>query len=67
MKRCITPHHVTSFGAIPVGSLWADDSPFLTDENAGYFVDVDDSPPEPPAPKKKKAAARKFGQKAQDD
>jgi len=60
MKRCVTPHHVTSFGEIPVGSLWADDSPFLTDENAGYFVHVEETPAEEPKPQ----PVRKFGKKA---
>jgi hypothetical protein len=44
MKRCIVTHTHTSFGEIPVGSLWADDSPFLSDETAGYFETVDEEP-----------------------
>lgn len=39
MKRCIKAHTVASFGPVPVGSLWADDSPFIEDESA--FVDAD--------------------------
>ena len=39
MKRCITAHYVDAFGDIPVGSLWADDSPYVTDE--AHFVDAD--------------------------
>jgi len=31
MKRCIETHTVPSFGEIPVGSLWDDDSPYLED------------------------------------
>ena len=48
MKRCVTEHVVTSFGTIPVGSLWDDDSPFLTDDTAGYFVEVDVDPDDEP-------------------
>ena len=54
MKRCIKAHHVESFGQIPVGSLWADDSPYVTDDD--HFVDAD-KPPARPAPVK--AAAPK--------
>lgn len=50
MKRCVTTHTMTGFGEIPAGSLWDDDSPFLTDESAGYFVDADK--PEKPMRKK---------------
>ena len=39
MLRCIEAHIVPSFGEIPVGSLWADDSPYVTDES--LFVDAD--------------------------
>jgi hypothetical protein len=39
MKRCIEAHHVATFGDIPVGSLWADDSPYVTDD--ALFVDAD--------------------------
>ena len=39
MLRCIHAHTVDSFGDIPVGSLWADDSPYVT--NLAHFVDVD--------------------------
>lgn len=63
MKRCITEHVVPSFGTIPVGSLWADDSPFLSDDNAANFEDVVAEPKPEPEPKpvrksnlKKKAA-----------
>jgi len=38
MKRCIKAHHVTKFGDIPVGSLWDDDSPYITE--AANFVDI---------------------------
>ena len=48
MKRCITEHVVPSFGTIPVGSLWADNSPFLSDGTAANFEDVVAEPePEP--------------------
>lgn len=39
MKRCIKAHNVAAFGDIPVGSLWADDSPYIEDE--ANFVDAD--------------------------
>ena len=54
MKRCTQEHEVPTFGTIPVGSLWADESPYVTDLT--MFADVDDAP-EPPKAKK---AARKF-------
>ena len=38
MKRCIEEHTVPSFGTIPAGSLWADDSPYVTDEGKFEFV-----------------------------
>lgn len=41
MKRCVTTHHAAGFGIIPSGSLWADDSEYLTDDNADCFVDAD--------------------------
>lgn len=41
MKRCVTTHHAAGFGTIPAGSLWADDSEYLTDDNAKCFVDAD--------------------------
>ena len=44
MKRCIEAHVVASFGEIPVGSLWADDSPYIEDDSK--FVDAD-APVEP--------------------
>lgn len=53
MRRCIETHRVAKFGTIPEGSLWDDDSPFLSDATAKHFVDVDDTPePEPEKPKK---------------
>jgi hypothetical protein len=39
MLRCIRAHTVVEFGDIPVSSLWADDSPYVTD--LAYFVDAD--------------------------
>lgn len=38
MKVCVETHRVASFGEIPEGSLWADDSPYL--EDASKFADV---------------------------
>lgn len=66
MKRCITAHHVDTFGDIPEGSLWADDSPYVLDENADKFTAVVEAEPEK-APPKKRAATRKFGEKKGDD
>lgn len=60
MKICTTTHTVASFGTIPAGSLWADDSPYVTD--LSLFADVDAPVGEKPKPVKK-AAARKFGEK----
>lgn len=40
MKRCVIEHEAPGFGRVPVGSLWDDDSPFLTDENEAFFDDV---------------------------
>ena len=44
MKVCVTEHRVPSFGTIPIGSLWADDSPYVLKKNAACFVDADDMP-----------------------
>lgn len=57
MKVCITTHAHPSFGEIPVGSLWADDSPYVVEPD--HFADVADEAPAPPKPK----VTRKFGQK----
>lgn len=51
MRRCITTHDVETFGTIPAGSLWADDSPYLSDETAHYFADIDIPEPEPERPR----------------
>ena len=56
MKVCTIAHHVPTFGDIPEGSLWADDSPYVVELDK--FADVYEE--KPPAPKKK--PARKFGQ-----
>lgn len=59
MKICTTTHRVPSFGEIPEGSLWADDSPYVVE--ADLFRDVlDEKPAQPVKPKKR--APRKFGQ-----
>jgi hypothetical protein len=58
MKRCIQEHTVDAFGTIPVGSLWADDSPYLSDDTADLFEPVDDTP----AVTAKKKPTRKFGE-----
>ena len=49
MKVCIEAHHVPSFGEIPEGSLWDDDSPYVVDESK--FADVHDEKPAPRAAK----------------
>ena len=56
MKRCIEAHSVASFGTIPVGSLWVDDSPYVTDESK--FVDADAPTPSKVGDKVKKPAAK---------
>jgi hypothetical protein len=43
MKVCITEHVVPSFGTVPVGSIWDDDSPYL--EQPEHFADVSDEKP----------------------
>lgn len=60
MLRCITAHHVPGFGDVPTGSLWADESPYVTDVE--LFEVVDDDPP--PVVKAKPKVTRKFGQPA---
>lgn len=40
MKVCIEAHRVASFGEIPEGSLWDDDSPYIVDD--AKFADVVD-------------------------
>ncbi len=42
MKVCISTHTVPSFGEIPAGSLWEDESPFVVE--ADCFADVDATP-----------------------
>ena len=54
MLRSTQPPEVPTFGTIPEGSLWADDSPFVTD--LGLFEPVADAEPEP----KPKPVVRKF-------
>lgn len=56
MKRCTQTHMIASFGEIPEGSLWADDSPYLLEDDK--FEDVAD----PPVVRKKSQPVRKFGQ-----
>lgn len=58
MKRCTQTHTVASFGEIPAGSLWADDSPYAIE--ADCFEPVDDTP----APAKVRKPVRKFAQPA---
>lgn len=52
MKRCVEEHTVPSFGVIPVGSLWEDDSPYVVE--AGKFVDADAPDPKPKPARNKK-------------
>ncbi len=61
MKVCITTHTHPGFGEIPAGSLWADDSPYVTED--AMFADVPAVEPKPA----KEAAVRKFGQKEASD
>jgi len=63
VKVCIEEHVVPSFGTIPEGSLWADDSPYIGADNGHLFADVAD---ESPAPVKRKPPTRKFGAKPTD-
>lgn len=61
MKVCITTHTHPGFGEIPAGSLWADDSPYVTEGD--LFADVPADEPIPAKPVK----VRKFGQKEASD
>lgn len=58
MKVCITEHVAPGFGVVPVGSLWADDSPYVVE--ADCFADVPEAAAAPVA----KRVTRKFGQTA---
>ena len=60
MKRCTQTHTVPGFGEIPEGSLWAADSPYVLDDNADKFTEVDVTPP----PVVRRKPVRKFGQPA---
>lgn len=42
VKVCISTHTVPSFGEIPAGSLWEDESPYVVE--ADCFADVDATP-----------------------
>ena len=64
MKRCTQEHTAAGFGTIPVGSLWADDSPYVIDADMFEPVDADEVP-EVEKPKRK-PPARKFGEKGGD-
>lgn len=55
MKRCTQSHSSPGFGVIPEGSLWADDSPYVLEEDK--FEQISDIP----VPVKKKPPVRKFG------
>lgn len=41
MKVCTVEHEVPTFGTIPVGSLWDDESPYVLKKNAKFFADVE--------------------------
>lgn len=43
MKKCIEAHDALGFGHVPVGSLWADDSPFV--QEADKFEDIETEAP----------------------
>lgn len=47
MKVCIEAHVSPLFGEIPAGSLWADNSPYVLDDFAHCFADVDEPAEEP--------------------
>ena len=53
MKRCVKAHDAAGFGQIPVGSLWDDDSPYITDDNADCFADVAEPADDEPKPAKR--------------
>ena len=61
MKVCTKTHTVASFGTIPEGSLWADDSPYVLEENADCFAPV--AKPVVESAPTKRAPSRKFGEK----
>lgn len=54
MKVCIEEHISPLFGVVPVGSLWADDSPYVLDDFAHCFADPDAEPVAPAKPARKK-------------
>ncbi len=58
MKVCTTEHTAPGFGTIPVGSLWADDSPYVIDDDC--FADA----PEAPVKVARAPKVRKFGEPA---
>jgi hypothetical protein len=63
MKVCIAEHHAPGFGLVPVGSLWADDSPYVTEPE--WFADVDTpAPVVVPKPRVRKFAAKPEGDDA---
>jgi hypothetical protein len=63
MKVCIAEHHAPGFGQVTVGSLWADDSPYITE--AGCFADLDEPAPVVAVrPKVRKFAAKPEGDDA---
>ena len=53
MKVCIKTHTVASFGEIPEGSLWDDESPYVVDDDC--FAEVGTEPPAKPVRKPKEA------------
>ena len=59
MKVCVTAHVSPLFGEVPVGSLWADDSPYVLDDFADCFVAV----LEDEVPVKPVKVVRKFSPK----
>ena len=60
MKRCIEAHHVAAFGDIPAGSLWADDSPYITDESLFTAADVPEPVDETPVKRPAKKSVAKL-------
>ena len=48
MKVCTVEHEAPGFGTIPVGSIWAEDSPFIIE--ADCFAEIEAEGPIRPRP-----------------
>jgi len=58
VKVCIIEHDAPGFGLVPVGSLWADDSPYIG--TPGCFADVADERAQPKPARKRAAKTTDF-------